>query len=104
MALLPECVAALRPRPQRAAWLVPAPAFQRAHYARREWAASLIAGLPQPDGVFGNWMRRDDVSARWVRAQSGRLGCPVFVVDDGQAIAAVTAWVERRLGLTSGGE
>lgn len=104
MALLPECVTALRPRPQRAAWLVPTPTFQRAHYARREWAVSLLAGLAQPDSAFENWMRRDDVSARWVRKQAQRLRCPVCVVDHAQSIAAVTAWVERRLGLAVGGE
>jgi hypothetical protein len=98
MALLPECLA-LRPRPQRAAWLVPAPAFQRAHYARRQWAASLVEGLAEPDRAFENWMRRDEVCARWVRAQTWRLGFPVCVVDDEHVITAVSAWVEHRLGL-----
>lgn len=100
MALLPECVAALRPRPNRAAWLVPAPAFQRAHYARRAWAASLVAGLADPERAFENWMRRDEVSARWVRTQARRLRFPVRVVDDGHPIEAVTAWTERALGMT----
>ena len=98
-ALLPECVAPLRPRPHRAAWLVPSTAFQRAHYARREWAALLVAGLPDPDRAFENWMRRDEVYARWVRAQARRFGYPVYVVDSWHAITAVTAWVEHQFGL-----
>jgi hypothetical protein len=102
MALLPECVAALESRPPRAAWLVPAPAFQRAHYARREWATSLLAGLRESDLAFENWMRRDEVSARWVRTQARRLGCAVCAVDDGQSIEAVSGWVERQLGLGPG--
>jgi hypothetical protein len=97
MTLLPECVAGLRP--ERAAWLVPSPAFQRAHYARREWATSLLEKLPDPERVFENWMLRDEVSARWVRVQARRFRLPVSVVDHGYSIAAVTSWVEARLGL-----
>jgi len=99
MTPLPECVAALRP--ERAAWLVPAPAFQHAHYARRDWAATLLAGLADSDRAFDNWMRRDEVSARWVRIQARRLRLPVRVVDTHHSIGAVTAWVELQLGLTS---
>lgn len=98
MALLPECVAPLRP--VQAVWLVPAPGFQHAHSARREWAGSPLAGLAEPDRAFDNWMRRDEVSARWVRLQARRLRRPVCVVGDGHSIAAVTAWVELQLGLT----
>jgi hypothetical protein len=100
-ALLPGCVAALRPRPDRVAWLVPSAAFQRAHYTRRDWAASLVAGLPEPDRAFENWMRRDQVYARWVRAQARRHGYPAYVVENGHAITAVTTWVEHQLGLAS---
>jgi hypothetical protein len=99
MALLPECVAALRPRPAWAAWLVPAPAFQRAHYARRAWAGALVAGLPEPARAFEHWMRRDAASARWVRAEARRRGYPVREVDAGDTVEAVAAWAARQLGL-----
>jgi hypothetical protein len=105
MALLPECVASAveEPGPARAAWLVPSPLFQRAHYARREWAAALVARLADPERAFENWMRRDEISARWVRAQARHLDLPVRVVGLSDTAETIAAWVAGQLGLTQGG-
>jgi hypothetical protein len=104
MPLLPASVMALRSRPAYAAWLVPAPDFQRAHYGRREWAASLMAGMSDPDRVFEKWMRRDEICARWVRGQASKLHLPVYVIENDETLDAVTAWAERQLGLAPGEE
>ena len=104
MALLPECVAILGARAlARAAWLVPAPAFQRAHYARRAWARELVEGTRDPATAFENWMRRDEASARLVRAQASRVGGALHVVRPDAVAEAVAAWVEARLGLARRG-
>jgi len=100
MALLPACVASLGPEAlAHAAWLVPAPAFQRAHYARRAWAGALAGQTADPAAAFENWMRRDEVSARLVRAQARRAGAAVRVVREGDPVEAVAAWAAERLGL-----
>lgn len=102
MALLPECVATLgRAALARAAWLLPTPAFQRAHYARREWAQAIAAGTANPAAAFDNWMRRDELSGRLIRMQLRRLGAEAMrVVSEGDSIEAIAAWVAERLGLT----
>ena len=100
MTLLPACVASLGPAAlARAAWLVPAPGFQRAHYARRPWARAVVGRTADPTVAFENWMRRDEASARLVRAQARRVGAPVRVVREGEPVDVVAAWVAARLGL-----
>jgi hypothetical protein len=99
MAILPECVATIQPPAGGRAFLVPTRSFQRSHYAQREWAAALVARLPTPDRAFENWMRRDEVSARWIRLEATRHGYPVREVDDGDSIEEVVMWVEQQMNL-----
>ena len=104
MAILPACVATLGPRAlARAAWLVPTPAFQRAHYARRGWASEVVALTRDPASAFEGWMRRDETSARLVRAQARRVGGALRVVGSDTPVEVIAAWVERRIGLADGG-
>jgi hypothetical protein len=100
MALLPLCIATLGASAlPRAAWLVPAPAFQRAHYAQRSWARELVARTRDPAAAFEGWMRRDETSARLVQAQARRVSGAHLVVGSDTTVEAVAAWVEVRLGL-----
>jgi hypothetical protein len=101
MAILPECVATIQPTAGRRGFLVPTRSFQRSHYARREWAVALVARLPTPDRAFENWMRRDEVSARWIRLEATRHGYPVRKVDDGDSIEEVVTWVEQQMNLAA---
>jgi hypothetical protein len=101
MAILPECVATIQPPAGGRAFLVPTRSFQRSHYAKREWAAALVGRLPTPDRAFENWMRRDEVSARWIRLEATRHGYPVREVDDGDSIEEVVTWVEQQMNLAA---
>lgn len=97
-ALLPSCVAALRPRPTAAAWLVPSPAFHEDCYGARAWARQLVADVAEPQLAYANWRRRDTLVARVVRWEAGRLGFPVFEVARGVTPPQALAWVEGRVG------
>ena len=100
MALLPACVATLGAGAlARAAWLVPTPTFQRAQYAARPWARELVDSTRDPAVAFERWMRRDETSGRYVRAQARLVGGVLHVVRPDTTIEALVAWVEQRLGL-----
>ncbi|HWG83922.1 MAG TPA: hypothetical protein VNT60_00465 [Deinococcales bacterium] len=98
MAFLPELVARLEPRPP-AVWVVPAPAFQREHHARRQWAAGLAGTTGDPERAFENWMRRDETAARYVRLTARARALPVLTVDGKHDLQHSLRWVESTLGL-----
>lgn len=98
--LLPDLVAPLLTDPDEAIWLVPTAAFQREHYARRDWAQDVVASTSDPARAFEFWMQRDVIFARWVRARAVALGLQVIVVDGAQSIAHNAALVTRHFGLT----
>ena len=85
MPFMPDVMARLQPRAS-AVYLVPSPAFQRDHYAKREWAQGLLATTADPTGVFERWMARDEASARFIRARATALGFAVLEVDGQMSI------------------
>lgn len=97
-ALMPELIASLEPE-AHAAYLVPTEAFQREHYAQREWAWSLVNQTPDPSGTFERWMTRDARFADHVRAAALEYGFPVLVVDGSITIKETQVWLENALGL-----
>ena len=64
---LPDVISALQPR-ANAVYLVPSAAFQRDHYAKRDWAQGLLVSTSDPKSVFERWMARDAAAANFVRA------------------------------------
>ena len=98
MAFMPEVLATLGPG-VRAAYMVPAEAFQLEHYRRRPWAWELASQTPDPQGMFDAWMARDAASARTVAASARAHGFPVLEVDGSLTLAETVAWLEARFGL-----
>ena len=99
MPFLPDVMAALQPR-ANAVYLVPSAAFQRDHYAKRDWAQGLLASTSDPTGVFERWMARDAAAAVFIRARATALGFAVLEVDGGLSMEQTIEWCEQQLGLT----
>ena len=97
--LLPELLAGAGVPIERAVWIVPAPEFQRRHYAGRPWVGPYLAGCPDPAAAFESWMRRDALFARHVRAAAEQLGGRVLVVDGALSLKETVVTVERHFGL-----
>lgn len=98
MPFLPDSISALQPR-ANAVYLVPSAAFQRDHYAKREWAQDLLATTADPEGVFERWMARDAAAAGLIHARATALGFAVLRVDGRLSIEQTVQWCERNLGL-----
>ncbi|GAB2576359.1 hypothetical protein Aab01nite_13160 [Paractinoplanes abujensis] len=90
-ALLPSLLAGLPVPPADAVWLVPTPAFQRHHYARRRWARDLTRGLPP--SAFDRWMERDERFAARVAAEARDRGYRVLTVDGSFDVQTTAEWV-----------
>ena len=80
-ALLPRQVASVLPERNRAIWVVPTAAFQRAHYSKREWVGEILAQCADAGAAFHNWMERDAAFADWVTAEVNTLGLELLQVD-----------------------
>jgi dephospho-CoA kinase len=98
MALMPELLVKLKPR-VRAVYLIPTESFQREHYAKRDWAQSLLATTDDPKGVFEKWMARDAANARTICDQARAFDFPVLEVDGALDVMEVLEWVETQLML-----
>jgi hypothetical protein len=96
-ALLPELLATMGVPADRAVWMVPTEAFQRAYYARRPWARDLLAGTPDADDLFDAWMRRDAAFAGLVARHAEDLEYQVVWVDGSVSVEAVTGRIRRLL-------
>jgi 2-phosphoglycerate kinase len=92
-ALLPELVAPLLGEHAHGAWLVPTPAFQRAHYARRAWAWDVVAACSDPPAAFNNWMTRDIGFAAYIAESSRAWGVPLRLIDIGTPLDETIDWV-----------
>ena len=96
-ALMPHLVHGLHIPPDRTMWLVPTPAFQREHYARRDWRHGVLAGCSDREQAWRNWMSRDIGFARFVSDEARLLDRTCITVDGSQSIEAVFDEVRVRL-------
>lgn len=99
-ALLPELVASLAP-PQRALWFVPAPAFQRKHYAQRAFIQHILAQCRDPQTAWENWMGRDEQFGQTVANAAAARDYPVEWVDGRRSIVELTDLAAAHFGLTA---
>lgn len=97
-ALMPRLLHDIGILPSRSIWIVPSPAFQQEHYARREWRHSALAGCTDPDQAWRNWMERDIGFARHVADQSRLLGLPCIMVDGSRSLESILDEVRRHFG------
>jgi adenylate kinase family enzyme len=98
-ALMPRPLHGMGIPPDRAIWVVPTPAFQRAHYAQRDWRHDVLRACTDPDRAWENWMSRDEGFAAHVAAEAPRLGYRVITVDGSHTIDEIQAEVEAHFGL-----
>lgn len=96
-ALLPRLLVDCGVEVSDAIWLVPTEAFQRQHYARRDWARALVDGLDDPAYAFEQWMRRDATYARLIGVEAQRLGYRVLTIDGQRSLDDVTALIADHL-------
>jgi len=99
-AWLPELLHPLGVPPARVLYLVPTPAFQVAHYARRGFIKDILAQCVDPDAAFRNWMERDSRFGDEVCDQAAALGLCVIQVDGSLTLDEITALVEKAFNLT----
>ncbi len=98
-ALMPHLLESIGVPHRRSIWLVPSPAFQREHYARRAWRHDVLAQCTHPKQAWANWMERDIDFARHVADEAAALGRTCIVVDKSQAVEAVVDSVRTHFGL-----
>ena len=97
-ALLPSLVAEHGVPTEQAIWIVPAEAFQREQYSRREWRHDVLRDCSDPELGWENWMARDAGFALRVAAEARRLGYTVIVVDGTRPLDDIYAEVVRHFG------
>jgi len=98
-AWLPELLVPLGVVPQRLLYLIPTPAFQQAHYARRGFIQDILAQCSDPAVAFHNWMERDARFGAVVRSQAEILGLCVIQVDGSLTLDETVALVENAFNL-----
>lgn len=99
-ALLPGLIAPILPAKTHALYMIPTPAFQRQHYRQRPWVADVLSACTDPDQAFENWMRRDEIFARWVQRSAQSDGIQVMVVDGSHDIETTAQAVALYFGLS----
>jgi hypothetical protein len=97
--LLPELMETLGVPSERSVWLVPTPDFQWRYYRSRTWVRPYLAGCPDPERAFANWMRRDVIFADYVARTARQRGGAVLVVDGSAAVEGIAELVGRHFGL-----
>ena len=80
--LLPELLVALGVRSERAVWVVPTREFQLSYYRSRAWVWPYLAGCPDPELAFANWMRRDMIFAAHVTRTAVSAAAPSWSSTD----------------------
>jgi hypothetical protein len=100
-AILPALAAGWIGAPRQALWMVPSPAFQREHYARRPWARQAVNDCRDPQAAFENWMERDIRFGAWIQQENARLGLTTLVVDGQRSLEETTGWVAEFFGYDS---
>ncbi|MBA3276776.1 MAG: hypothetical protein H0T72_13380 [Chloroflexia bacterium] len=98
-ALMPELLETLNLPNHRAIWLVPTPELQRAHYARRDWVPTFLAGCTDQAQAWHNWMERDIGFAALVVDRARALGRTLITVDGSQPLGAILDQVLVHFGL-----
>lgn len=99
-ALLPDLIQRLSVDRSRMIWIVPTEAFQREHYARRDWRHDIVRDCSDPDQAWENWMRRDAGFANAVKQQTEKRAFPLITVDGKRSLAETLSDVERHFRLT----
>jgi hypothetical protein len=79
---------------------VPTPAFQRKHYAQREFIQHILAQCRDPQTAWDNWMGRDEQFGRRVAAAAAQRGYTAAWIDGQRSLEELTALAAAHFGLT----
>jgi hypothetical protein len=101
-ALLPELVAPLLGKHGHGAWLVPTAAFQRYHYAQRDWPREVVAGCSDPQQAFEHWMLRDIGFAAYITQTAYERHLPLLTIDGTEPPSTSIAWVMQQWHIIAG--
>jgi hypothetical protein len=99
-ALLPDVLAGFGVVPTRSISIVPTEAFQRTHYALRDWRHDVLATCRDPEQAWQNWMARDAGFSAAVAAAARRLERRLIVVDGSRSIGETIDDVAQWFGLS----
>ncbi len=66
--------------------MIPTPDFQISHYKKREWVPYILKGCSDKQQAFHNWMERDILFARQVKAACEENAIPCIVNDGSQTL------------------
>jgi hypothetical protein len=94
--LRPELVAPLLDTPDRAVFLVPTEEFRQHQLRALPRAASLAAGVSNPERAQRNRIERDRLLGQEVVGSARRLGLRVITVDGSRDAAAIASDVEAQ--------
>lgn len=61
--------------------VIPTPDFQISHYKEREWVPFILDGCSDKQQAFHNWMERDILFAKQVKAECAENAVPCIVND-----------------------
>ena len=61
--------------------IIPTPDFQISHYKEREWVPYILEGCSDKQQAFHNWMERDILFAKQVKAECEENAVPCIVND-----------------------
>lgn len=61
--------------------IIPTPDFQISHYKEREWVSYILEGCSDKQQAFNNWMKRDILFAKQVKAACEEHFVPCIVND-----------------------
>ena len=98
-ALLPELLNQLNLFNNQIIYMVPSKEFQVKYYSKRTFKDSILKKCKQPKKAFKNWMERDHLFARKVKAQAEQLGFKVLEVDGSHTVEENLKTVENHFGL-----
>ena len=61
--------------------IIPTPDFQISHYKEREWVPHILEGCSDKQQAFHNWMERDILFAKQIKAECEENAVPCIVND-----------------------
>lgn len=75
--------------------IIPTPDFQVSHYKEREWVPYILEGCSDKKQAFHNWMERDILFAKQVKAECEANGVPCLVNDGSKSQDEIFAMVKE---------
>ena len=79
--------------------IIPTAEFQVSHYKEREWVPYVLEGCSDKQKAFDNWMERDILFAKRVRAECDEYSIPCIVNDGRKSEEEMYEAIKEKIGL-----